>query len=363
VKRLPWIAALALLAGGGLAWLWWSRQAPEPPPAPPVAPAPQAPAPTVPPPTASAPTTAPSFRLPIACSLGTDCWVQNYVDADPGPERADYTCGRLSYDGHKGTDFRLPDMPAVERGVPVLAAAAGVVRAVRDGMDDVNIRKIGREALQGRDAGNSVVVVHGDGWETQYAHLKRGSVAVKAGDRVEAGQKLGLVGLSGNTEFPHVHFEVRHQGKTVDPFVGPAEAPRCGGPRDPMWAAEVEPVLAYRPTAGLAAGFASGPVETERAREGAYAADTLPRDAEALVFWADVMGVLAGDEMRVVIDGPGGTVFDQRTPVKDSRVAWFSFAGRKRPPGGWPAGTYTGRFTLTRAGGTVVELTRRVTLQ
>ncbi|HEY0836630.1 MAG TPA: M23 family peptidase, partial [Azospirillum sp.] len=113
----------------------------------------------------------------------------------------------------------------------------------------------------------------------------------------------------------------------------------------------------------LSAGFAPGPVETERAREGAYAADTLPRDAEALVFWADVMGVLAGDETRVVIEGPGGAVFDQRTPIKDSRVAWFAFAGRKRPPGGWPAGAYTGRFTLTRAGDTVVDLTRRVTLR
>ncbi|HEY0836688.1 MAG TPA: M23 family metallopeptidase, partial [Azospirillum sp.] len=229
MKRLSWMTAFVL--AGGVTLLLWSHARAQ---------------------TAGA---TPTFRLPIACTPGADCWVQNYVDEDPGPDRADYTCGRLSYDGHKGTDFRLADYPALERGVPVLAAAPGVVRAVRDGMEDVNIRKIGRDALKGREAGNSVAVMHGDGWETQYAHMKRGSVAVKPGDRVEAGQKLGLVGLSGNTEFPHVHFEVRHHGKTVDPFVGVAEAPRCGGPRAPLWAAEVEPALAYRPTAGLSAGF------------------------------------------------------------------------------------------------------------
>ncbi|MGQ9370210.1 M23 family metallopeptidase [Azospirillum sp. ST 5-10] len=304
------------------------------------------------------------FDIPIDCTLGKTCWVQNYVDQDPGPGRADYTCGRLSYDGHKGTDFRVADMPALERGVPVLAAAAGTVRAIRDGMDDVNVRTIGRDALKGRDAGNSVVVVHDDGWETQYAHMKRGSVRVKPGDRVAAGQALGLVGLSGNTEFPHVHFEARHDGAFVDPFVGTDDPPGCEGPRHPMWTPAAQQRLAYQPTAGLVAGFAASQPKVENAREGDYASERLPRGGAALVFWADVMGVLAGDEQRFRIDGPDGKpVFDRRDTIDDSKVSSFAFAGRRTPPGGWPPGTYSGRYTLTRDGATVVDMTRRVTLE
>ena len=42
--------------------------------------------------------------LPVDCAFGSVCSVQNYVDLDPGPGRLDPGCGRLSYDGHDGTD-------------------------------------------------------------------------------------------------------------------------------------------------------------------------------------------------------------------------------------------------------------------
>src|SRR4051794_27387255 len=154
---------------------------------------------------------APSLALPIACEMGKSCVLQNYVDHDPGPGSRDYRCGHLTYDSHKGTDIRVIDLPAFRRGVPVLAAAAGRVRAVRDGMPDVSVRDPSAAPVAGREAGNSVVIEHGEGWETQYAHLRKGSVAVRPGDRVEGGQPLGMTGLSGNTEFPHLHFEVRRR--------------------------------------------------------------------------------------------------------------------------------------------------------
>jgi hypothetical protein len=135
--------------------------------------------------------------LPVDCTPGRDCFIQNYVDNDPGPGRRDYACGPLSYDGHVGTDFRVPDRAAMLRGVAVVAAAPGVVRATRDGMADISIRETGREAVAGREAGNSVLIDHGDGWETQYSHLRRDSVRVHPGDRVKAGAVLGLIGLSG----------------------------------------------------------------------------------------------------------------------------------------------------------------------
>jgi murein DD-endopeptidase MepM/ murein hydrolase activator NlpD len=202
--------------------------------------------------------------LPVDCTPGRDCFIQNYVDNDPGPGRRDYACGPLSYDGHVGTDFRVPDRAAMLRGVAVVAAAPGVVRATRDGMADISIRETGREAVAGREAGNSVLIDHGDGWETQYSHLRRDSVRVHPGDRVKAGAVLGLIGLSGLTEFPHVHFEVRHKGRPLDPFVG-SEPVACGASGPGLWRAEIRERVAYQATGGLAPGSYRGDYVLTRA--------------------------------------------------------------------------------------------------
>ncbi|MFV1992008.1 MAG: M23 family metallopeptidase [Acidimicrobiales bacterium] len=63
--------------------------------------------------------------------------------------------------------------------------------------------------------GNMVVVDHGGGVETRYAH--QAEVAVQAGDEILAGQTLGYVGSTGNSTGPHLHFEMRESGDTVDP--------------------------------------------------------------------------------------------------------------------------------------------------
>jgi murein DD-endopeptidase MepM/ murein hydrolase activator NlpD len=63
--------------------------------------------------------------------------------------------------------------------------------------------------------GNLVIVRHEDGFETRYAHLSE--VHVKKGDRVETGQDVGAVGSTGHSTGPHLHFEIRREGKTLDP--------------------------------------------------------------------------------------------------------------------------------------------------
>src|SRR5258706_5989149 len=82
---------------------------------------------------------APALALPIACEMGKSCVLQNYVDHDPGPGARDYRCGRLTYNGHKGTDIRVIDLPAFRKGVPVLAAAARPVRAIRHRLSDASV--------------------------------------------------------------------------------------------------------------------------------------------------------------------------------------------------------------------------------
>lgn len=157
---------------------------------------------------------------PIDCRLGEDCFIQNYVDADGGPGgAADFTCGGLSYDGHKGTDFAVQSHAAALAGVSVLSAAPGVVKAVRDGVAD-HWRAAPMEfPPDGQDCGNGLVIDHGGGWETQYCHLRAGSLAVQKGQRVAmGGAVLGQVGMSGRTEFPHLHLSIRKDGAIVDPF-------------------------------------------------------------------------------------------------------------------------------------------------
>ncbi len=58
-----------------------------------------------------------------------------------------------------------------------------------------------------RECGNGVVIAHAGGWETQYCHMAQGGLAVKPDQPVTTGQTLA-VGLSGLTEYPHLHFTV-----------------------------------------------------------------------------------------------------------------------------------------------------------
>ena len=75
----------------------------------------------------------PKFELPAACEPGKTCWVVNYFDHEPGSAARDYVCEALTYDGHGGTDFAIRDLVALAAGVPIVAAAAGMVQAIRNG--------------------------------------------------------------------------------------------------------------------------------------------------------------------------------------------------------------------------------------
>lgn len=301
-----------------------------------------------------------SLRLPLDCGVPGTCQIQNHFDHLPGPGFRDYACGHLGYDGHDGIDLRLPHLGVMARGVPVLAAASGQVRGVRDGMPDISVRETGREAIRGREAGNGVVIRHEGGWETQYSHLRRGSVRVRPGDRVNAGQVLGLVGLSGNTEFPHLHFEVRHEGRPVDPFVGLVPGDPCAPGAAPLWDAAALAALAYRPTGLVQAGFAGQAPEPGAVARGELDFTALAEDVPAIVFWVEAFGVRTGDQESLQLMAPNGRVLaEQRLTHERNLARRFSYAGKKRPPGLWPKGEYRGRYRLLRE----VDGQRRVALE
>lgn len=283
---------------------------------------------------------------PVDCTLGEDCFVQNYFDTDPGPGRRDFACGHLSYDGHDGTDFAVPTLADMARGVAVLAPADGTVTGIRDGMPDIAFNAPGAPPLQGRDCGNGLAIDHGGGWSTQLCHLAKGSVLVRTGDRVRAGQPVGRIGLSGRTEFPHVHLSVFKDRVAVDPF-HPDAPDTCDVTAGPgLWA---EP-LAYQAALFTGFGLATTPPDFAQVLAGLPLADPLPARGPALVAWVVVMGPKAGDLLDLMIEGPGGAVHSQRVTMDRDQARAFRFSGRRTPPDGWPGGEYRARVTLSRDG-------------
>lgn len=107
-------------------------------------------------------------------------------------KRTDPFNGKKSY--HRGVDF------AGKRGSDVVAVAAGVV--VR--------------AEKASGYGNLVEIRHVDGYTTLYGHNKEN--LVRTGDVVNKGQTIALLGSTGRSSGPHVHFEVHRDGKNVDPL-------------------------------------------------------------------------------------------------------------------------------------------------
>ncbi|MCB1348000.1 MAG: M23 family metallopeptidase [Maritimibacter sp.] len=291
----------------------------------------------------------PELGLPIDCTLGDDCFVMNHLDSDPGPGAEDFTCGPETYDGHEGTDFAVNSFAAMRAGVAVLAAADGEVRALRDGMPDLGLAGTPPDLLDGQECGNGVLIDHGDGWETQYCHLRDGSVAVAEGDRVARGDRIGLVGFSGHTEFPHVHIGVRHDGAVIDPF-DTDEARVCGaddGPEDDLWAAPP----GYRAGGVVAAGLFDAVPDYDAVKDGTAHRDALPADAPALVGWALVHAARPGDVVEITLTAPDGTVYDRHAATLEKTQALaMRAAGRKRPDGGWAPGDWTVAVRLIRDG-------------
>ena len=102
---------------------------------------------------------------------------------------------------HSGQDFAVPS------GTKVVAAHGGTV-----------VKAGGNGAGDGPAYGNAIVIKHGNGQYSQYAHLSK--INVKVGQIVATGQKIALSGNTGNSSGPHLHFEIRttpNYGTAIDP--------------------------------------------------------------------------------------------------------------------------------------------------
>jgi murein DD-endopeptidase MepM/ murein hydrolase activator NlpD len=114
-------------------------------------------------------------------------WISSYFG-----HRADPFTGRKAF--HRGLDFAGP------AGSQVVAVASGVVTYSKE--------RFGY--------GKCVEINHGNGYVTRYAHNQR--VLVSVGDTIQKGQAIALIGSTGRSTGPHLHFEVLKQGRAVDPM-------------------------------------------------------------------------------------------------------------------------------------------------
>lgn len=292
-----------------------------------------------------------ALGLPITCAPGRDCWIANYFDRDSAPGVKDVGCGARTYDGHDGTDFALRDLKAMEAGVAVLASAPGRVKSVRDGVADVNVKIGGRQSVAGKECGNGVVMDHGGGWETQYCHMRKGSVAVRPGQDVAAGEKLGLVGLSGFTEFPHVHLTVRKDGVAVDPFDGHRADGTCRVAGESLWRPDLRASVVYESVLLFDAGLTGKPPDTDASLEGSTRPAPPASTSPALLLWIKAFGVEPGDEIAFrVVDPTGKVVFEQVKAMPERKARLFMYTGVPRRVGAWATGAYRGEAILTRRG-------------
>lgn len=305
----------------------------------------------------------PVLGLPIDCVLGDTCYIQHYVDRDPGPGVQDYRCGGLAYDGHKGTDFATNTLAQMQRGVNVLAAAPGQVVRLRDGVPDQIYSSENAAQADGRECGNGVVLLHDDGWETMYCHMKQGTVQVTKGDMVAQGTVLGQVGLSGKTQFPHVHLTVYRNGRMVDPF-DLSNVETCNRDATDQTVQDVwETAPVYQPGGVITAGFSPGIPDYGDVQAGTAAQSTLAADAPALVLFGFSYGGRKGDVMHLDITGPQGAFISQQVTLEKDQTRLFRATGKRLSQAYWPSGVYTGTVRMTRGTTDLGQKTTRVVIK
>ncbi len=153
---------------------------------------------------------------PLGGTAYKDWMVMNYVDLDPTTGLKDYTnrtgANAQTYDGHRGLDIDVPSFRYMDNNFPVNASADGTVTEIYQSSYDRNL-------TCSTDQWNHVTLTHGNGFTTTYGHMKKNSVVVSVGQNVVKGQKLGVVGSSGCSTYPHLHLEtIDCNGNVIEPL-------------------------------------------------------------------------------------------------------------------------------------------------
>ncbi|MFN4257046.1 MAG: peptidoglycan DD-metalloendopeptidase family protein [Saprospiraceae bacterium] len=270
--------------------------------------------------------------------------ISNYVDENLASGGIlDYNCGSRTYDGHKGTDiftWPFPWQKQAESRVEVVAGAAGTIIYRQETNPD-------QSCALGNVPWNAVYVQHADGSVAWYGHLKQYSLTSKTvGQAVAKGEYLGVVGSSGNSTGPHLHFEVYNgSSQLVDPWAGACNS--LGGQN--WWAAQ-EPY--YEPKINTAAIHFTVPhlPQCPPVRN-TFATTFYPGDAVYFAsYYQDQNTTLQGTHS---VKRPDGSVFaswNHTSPQYYSASYWYWWYTL---PGNAPAGKW--KYTVTYNGKSITK--------
>lgn len=270
---------------------------------------------------------APRLGVPVSCdfSTGHKCWISNYPDHDMGKGIADYRCLSRTYNvpnrfgmAHQGTDFAALDWRhwnSSSDQLTVVAAADGTVLRLRDGVQD---RRSLDKAPGATACGNAVVLDHGQNWQSSYCHLKKNSIAVKVGDKVTKGDVLGLMGSSGFSSYPHLHFMIGLNGpdgfEVIDPFSATRLTESCSLYRGTLWDASAAATFEYAQAHMVKIGFVAAEPSPEDLLFTLRARDTLSwSETPNLSVFAYFSGAAEGDFVRFRVLGPDGHILLKST--------------------------------------------------
>ncbi len=272
---------------------------------------------------------------PLIGTLNQDFFLVNYVDLDDTGAVEDYHCGIKSYNGHNGTDITLKSFAQMDTGIAVVAAAAGTVVFTSDGAYDRN-----KSWDNGGGFANHVVVEHDRGYHTYYAHLANGSVAVAQGQAVAAGTHVGLVGSSGTSDHPHLHFELRKDDVAVDPYAGDCN------PRVSHWADQNPYQDAFHL---IDSGITTATMDLDLAKDPPPPAATVSTADQRVYAWVHLHNLRRGSTSNFRFLRPDGSthgtvVIDHDTSYSMSWWwAWQSVAAMS------PTGTWSVEYSLDGA--------------
>jgi murein DD-endopeptidase MepM/ murein hydrolase activator NlpD len=293
----------------------------------------------------------PLYRWPLDQPLGDDLVVVNYVDHASAGTIRDFMGGAHAYDGHTGTDIALLNFRAMDRGVGILAAASGTVEFVGASAPGAFDRSC---TFAWPDDGNWIWIAYGDGTYHEYLHMRAWSMTVAPGESVQPGQLLGLVGSSGYSTAPHLHFETGdYLGgpyQRRDPFTGPFN------PLPSLWAAqedyEGDDPLRFTDMGVFTDAAVGGSVFNTSycdIQEGIPAPVVFGATEPHIDLWLQFQGN-PGDSFRVEVRKPNGEVYASYADALggDARLDWFwvywFWNGAISPAdyGTWTARAYAG---------------------
>jgi hypothetical protein len=273
--------------------------------------------------------------FPLNCKLGVNCWIsdlQSHLLQKNKNKEVDFLCKSKTYPGNIGTAFATRRNDHMNNSVEVISPINGRVKSVKDGINDISINEIDRQSPVSDKCGNFVILVQDD-FEIELCHLKKNSITVKVNDEVKVGQNIGQVGLSGATEYPHLHVNLRKikankKYVEVDPFYG--EQKECGLTPKSLWtnpqqmekqAAKTGIIYNY--------GFAFNEIVAEEVRLWQKNNVTQPPTPNSIIGFVDIFSVNAGDKISLkIVDEMGKELASKTKEFNQYQNRYFIYVSK-----------------------------------